>query len=78
MKFYHKNGCPLCKIASMKLQSYNIECEDILVNPDDNNDMNFAHLMGLGVKQMPVLEFNDGTYVQGAAAIKWINAEGNK
>ena len=75
MKFYHKEGCPLCGVALKKLEQKNLKYEDIMLYPDDPNDKNFIALCEAGIKQLPALQLDDGSFLTGANVSKWINQQ---
>lgn len=60
----YSTNCPKCKVLEMKMKKKNIE----YVTYSDVDGM-----LAKGIKAAPVLELDDNTRLDFAAAVKWVN-----
>lgn len=66
IKVYSLPTCGQCKVLKMKLAAKGVEYEEI---------SGMEKLEPLGLKGVPVLEFEDGSRLNQIEAIKWINSQ---
>ena len=64
MVLYSSTTCPRCKVLKMKLDKAGIKYQ---IN--DNQD----EMIEMGIKQIPKLQLDDGTMLDFAAAVKFVN-----
>ena len=67
VKIYTLDTCPKCKILKEKLNSKNISYEEV-------TDVDI--MISLNISSVPVLELEDGSYLNFSEANKWINEQG--
>ena len=61
----YSTGCIQCDVLEKKLEAKGIETEKI-----SDQDL----IISLGMRSIPVLEFEDGTRLTYKAAVDWVNA----
>ena len=64
---FYSTHCPKCRVVEKKLKSLNIEYTEV----DDMQVMSSK-----GLKAAPALQIDDEAIMDFAAAIKWLNAQG--
>ena len=64
MVLYSSTTCPRCKVLKMKLDKAGVKYQ-INNNQDE--------MIELGIKQIPKLQLDDGTMLDFAAAVKFVN-----
>ena len=66
MILYTKQGCPLCSVVKVKLNTFGIPYK---------NETNMEKMLAMGFKTLPILQLDDGTLLQFKEILNYI-AEG--